>query len=431
MKKALALGATLAAALLTGIASGAVSGSGWSRVTDPDAGGSVGLARTANGTLHVIWAKGGNAYDTSVNAAGKAGGRTTVVSGWASAGGPAAVTLTDGTLRAFVPGSINSGDTGPAIGVHTLTAPASGGKWTLAPEVWGGALANQRDVNAVLSKNGEPVTAVGGSGAVFFQGVSNAGSATVLPPTPYSYDPEVAADAGSGAITALWFINQGGKEGIVAQSVFPKGSQKFLGKATDVVQGGISGRIGAPGTYVVLASPTGLRFGKFGGGLGLAAKDTGIAAVDVTAGPEGRLWLSWLGNDGALHALRTNKATSRLGAVQVVKAPAGSPTSFELRGEGSSGPLDAVARYRVGSALAWWQAHVLPPLSVSASRTKKGVVTVKVTDVGDPVKGATVTVAGKKATTDAKGVAEFAGVKTAGSATASAAGYTPVAGGFH
>ncbi len=87
MKKALLLGATLGAALLTGIASGAVSGSAWARVTDPDAYGSVGLARGANGTLHVIWAKGGNAFDTPVNAAGKAGGRTTVVSGWASASG--------------------------------------------------------------------------------------------------------------------------------------------------------------------------------------------------------------------------------------------------------------------------------------------------------------------------------------------------------
>ncbi len=189
------------------------------------------------------------------------------------------------------------------------------------------------------------MTAVGGSGAVFFRGVASNGSPTVLPPTPYSYDPEVAADAGSGAITALWFVNQGGQEGIVAQGVFPKGPQKFLGKATDVVQGGISGRIGAPGTYVVLASPTGLKFGKFGGALGLAAKDTGIAAVDVARGPEGRLWLSWLGSDGSLHAARTNKAASRLGAVQASKAPAGSPTSFELRGEGSAGPLDAIARY--------------------------------------------------------------------------------------
>ena len=431
MKRSLLLGAAIGAALLAGVASGAVRGSAWMRVTDADAYGSVGLARGANGTLHVIWAKGGNAYDTAVNPTGKVGGRTTVVSGWASTAGPGAVVSSDGTLRAFVPGSIRASDTGPAVGVHTLTAPAAGGKWTLAPEVWGGALANQRDVNAVAGKDGDPVTAVGGGGAIFFRGVTNGGAPSVFPPTPYSYDPEVAADAGSGAITALWFINQGGRQGIVEQSVFPKGPQTFLGKATDVAQGGISGRIGAPGTYAVVASPTGLKYGKFGSGLGLAAKDTGIAAVDITAGPEGRLWLAWLDRDGSLHAARTNKAASRLGAVQAFKAPAGSPTSFELRGEGSAGPLDAIARYRVGSQLAWWQTHVLPPLSVSAKRSKTGVVTVKVTDAGDPVKGASVSVAGKKATTDANGVVGFAGVKSPGSARASAAGYTPVTGGFH
>ena len=65
MKKALLLGATVGAALLTGIASGAVTGSAWTRVTDPDAYGSVGLARGTNGTLHVIWAKGGNAANSS------------------------------------------------------------------------------------------------------------------------------------------------------------------------------------------------------------------------------------------------------------------------------------------------------------------------------------------------------------------------------
>jgi hypothetical protein len=430
MRKSLLLGAAVGAALLTGIASGAVSGSAWTRVTDPDAHGSVGLARGANGTLHVVWSKGGNVYDTSVDATGKAGRRTTVVSGWASTAGPGAVVAADGTLRAFVPGSIHAGDTGPAIGIHTLTAPAAGGKWTLAPEVWGGALANQRDVNAVAGKDGDPVTAVGGGGAVFFRGVTNGGTPSILPPTPYSYDPEVAADAGSGAITALWFVNQGGQQGIVEQSVFPQGPQKFLGKATDVIQGGISGRIGAPGTYAVVASPTGLRYGKFGVGLGLVAKDTAIVAVDITAGPEGRLWLSWLDQDGSLHAARTNRAASRLGAVQAIKAPAGSPTSFELRGQGSAGPLDAIARYRVGSQLSWWQSHLLPPLALAAKRSKIGLVTVKVTDAGDAVKGATVNAAGKKVTTDAQGIASFPGVKVSGSATASAPGFVSVRGSY-
>lgn len=413
----------LCAALLVGIASGAVTGSAWTRLSDPDAASGVGLARGGNGTLHVLWAKGANVYDTSVNAAGRVGSKSSVVSGWASTAGPAALAMPDGTLRAFVPGSINPGDSGPAIGVHTLTASAAGGKWVLAPDVWGGALANQRDVNAVLGKDGQPVTAVGGGGAVFFVGIANGQQPTILPPTPYSYDPEVALDAGSGTIVGLWFVNQAGQQGIVAQSVYPQGSQRFLGKASEVTAGGISGRIGAPGTYVVLATPAGVRFGRFGGALALAAKDSGVAVVDITAGPAGRLWLSWLDRGGTLRAVRTNKAASKLGPVQTVKSPAGSATSFELRSEGSEGPVDVIAHYRVGSQLAWWQTHVLPPVAVSARTSPKGLLTVKVTDVGDPVPGATVKAGGRTATTDARGVATIRGINQPGATTVSAPGY--------
>ncbi len=150
-----------------------------------------------------------------------------------------------------------------------------------------------------------------------------------------------------------------------------------------------------------------------------------MKAVDVTAGPAGRLWVAWLASDGRLHALRSNRAASKFGAAQVVAAPAGSPTAFELAGEGSAGPLDVLARYATGSALAWWHSRVVPPLTASASRTKQGAVTVTVTDVGDPVAGARVSVGGKTETTDAKGRVSFAKVASGGKASVAAAGYLP------
>jgi hypothetical protein len=427
MKRALAACAVASLVILATTASGSITKSGWTRISDPGAVGSVGLARVADGTLHVVWAKGGAAYDSRISAAGKPRSRTSLVSGWSSLSGPALVARQDGTLTAFLSGSIKLGDVGPDIGIHTLTAPASGATWTLDPEaVWGGALANQRDVRAVLAKGDVPVTAVGGSGAVFFRGVTRGQSATVLPPTPYSYDPEVALDNGSGAIVALWFVNQGGKRGIVTQQVYPSsGPQHFVGKAADAVEGGISGRIGAAGTYVVVTSPAGVRFGKVGGDLKLVGKDMGVKAVDLTAGPEGRLWVSWLSTDAKLHAVRTNRAASRFGAIQVVSAPSGSPTAFELTGEGSAGPLDAIARYSVGSAVSWWQTHVLPPLTVTAKRDPNNVVSVMVTDVGDFVAGAKVTVAGHTAITGANGRATVPNVPQGGKAAVTATGYQP------
>lgn len=422
----LVVGALVAGALGASAAA-SIEATGWTRVSDPGAEASVGVARSRDGTLHVVWARAGAAFDTRVTATGKVGSRSGVVSGWASLSGPALVVEQNGTLRAFLSGSIRPGDIGPDIGIHTATAPPSGATWTLDPQaVWGGALGNQRDVSAVLGKDGQPVTAVGGSGAVFFKGVTRGQQETVLPPAPYSYDPEVAVDAASGAIVAGWFIDQGGKRGIVTQPVFPGGAQRFVGNADEAVDAGVSGRLEAPGVYVAVSSPTGVKLGKVGSTLRLIGKDAGVKAVDVTAGPDGRLWVGWLSTDGKLHAARSNRAASRFGAVQVVPAPGGSPTPFELNGEGSAGPLDAVARYSTGSALAWWHRQVLPPLTVTAKRNPATrTVTVAVSDVGDPVAGARVTVGGRQGRTDAGGRVAFAGLAATGSVRATAAGYAP------
>ncbi len=406
-------------------AAASVSANGWARVSDPGAEGSVGVARVGEGTLHVVWARGGSAFDSRISAAGKPASRTPVASGWASMAGPALVVQPDGTLRAFLSGSIKPADIGADIGIHTATAPASGAAWTLDPQaVWGGALANQRDVHAVLGKDGTPVTAIGGSGAVFFSGIARGAGGIVLPPAPYSYDPEVAVDQGSGAVVASWYVDQGGRRGIVTQQVYPSaGPQTLVGAADEAVDGGVSGRIGAAGTFVVVSSPAGVRFGRVGGALGLIGKDAAVKAVDVTAGPDGRLWVSWLSSDGKLHAVRSNRVASRFGAIQAVAPPGGSPTAFELAGEGSAGPLDAIARYSTGSVLAWWHRQLLPPLSLSVKRDKKNVVSIAVTDVGDPVAGVKVALAGRSAATDAKGRARITGVAKGGKATATAPGY--------
>ncbi|MFN0156272.1 MAG: hypothetical protein ACKVUT_18000 [Gaiella sp.] len=425
MKRYLIPLAAVIAAALAVTAGASVTVTGWTRVSDGGAEGSVGLARVTDRTLHVVWARAGTAFDSRISAGGKPAGRTPVASGWASMAGPALVVQPDGTLRAFLSGSIKPGDVGADIGIHTATAPPSGAAWTLDPQaVWGGALANQRDVHAVLGKDGTPVTAVGGSGAVFFNGIARGADGLVLPPAPYSYDPEVAVDQSSGAVVASWYVDQGGQRGIVTQQVYPSaGPRRLVGAADEAVDGGVSGRIGAAGTYVVISSPAGVRFGRVGGALGLVGKDAAVKAVDVTTGPDGRLWVSWLSTDGKLHAVRTNRAASRFGAIQVATPPTGSPTAFELAGEGSAGPLDAIARYSSGSVVAWWHRQLLPPLSLSVRRDRKNVASIAVTDVGDPVAGAKVTLAGRSATTDAKGRARVPGVTKAGKATAVAGGY--------
>ena len=322
MRKVLLLGATIGAALLTGIASGP-SGSAWARVRIPR----VRERRSRPGRKrHAACRLGQGVTPTtprSMPRAGPAGGQPSSP-GSASAAGPGAVVAADGTLRAFVPGSIRAGDTGPAIGIHTLTSPASGGRWTLAPEAWAGGAANQRDVNAVVSKDGEPVTAVGGGGAVFFRGVANGGSPTILPPTPYSYDPEVAAEAGTGAITALWFVNQGGRQGIVDAVGVSKGVAEVPWQGIRRHPGWDlrSDRRAGDVRRARLADRSQVREVRRRSRAPPRRTPASPPSTSPPA-PRGRSGSRGSIRDGSLHAARTNKAASRLGAVQGCQAARG------------------------------------------------------------------------------------------------------------
>ena len=92
---------------------------------------------------------------------------------------------------------------------------------------------------------------------------------------------------------------------------------------------------------------------------------------------------------------------------------------WNAQGEGSAGPLDLFADVeRAPGDRGFWHRHILPRLSAFAevirdTTTGKGVppkpteVIVRVSDAGDPVAGATVTIGGKAERTDADGRARF------------------------
>src|SRR6187397_2742905 len=129
--------AAVAAALVSAAAGGAAPArTAWSRISGPtQAGSQLGLARTADGVLHVIWNRGNSSTsisETRLSPAGKAVGTSTVATGWNGNGGLALVVMPDKSLRLFAPG------TG---GINTFTAPATGGSWTHQSGVgWGGAI---------------------------------------------------------------------------------------------------------------------------------------------------------------------------------------------------------------------------------------------------------------------------------------------------
>jgi hypothetical protein len=143
-------------------AASAASSSGWTRISGPAAPGvQLGLARGADGVLHVIWNRGAtptSIFETRFSAAGKSTGTSTVATGWNGNGGLALVTMPDKTLRLFAAGT---------DGIHTFTAPAAGKSWMAqAVGPWGGAVAEASAViGATLTKDGQPVTAWRGNAA--------------------------------------------------------------------------------------------------------------------------------------------------------------------------------------------------------------------------------------------------------------------------
>jgi len=145
-----------------------------------------------------------------------------------------------------------------------------------------------------------------------------------------------------------------------------------------------------------------------------------IARVALSAGPAGRLWVAWAWpNSDEYRATRTNIAKTKFGAVHSVAWPKGITgfADYALACEGAIGPLDLVAELNPRGVIdRLYEAQVRPGLSLrimpgSWDSVHGATVSVKVTDVGDPVAGAKVVIAGKTATTSAAGIAKFAFAK--------------------
>lgn len=432
---ALAVACTAAAG---GVAQATPSGSSWTRISGPTgAGADLGLARTADGVLHVIWERGtspATISNTRISPSGKTLGTATVAGGWDGNGGLALLTMPDGSLRLFVTGGHTKGLGSAAVGVNMLTAPASGSGWTLDPgRVWGGASAySAGSLAATLTKDGQPVSAWAGAGLDFVHvGLDPSG------PTPSfgssMLTAELATDSGSGGVV-LSGISIGHPAGTYVQQVLPSpGPAHVLPSATDGRDSGLAARIGAPGVYVAYTDGKTAKLYRYGGGTKTLARGP-FQTAKVFAGPAGRLWIVWGDSNDGLFVTRSNKAVSAFEPVQTLKLPANSSLE-NAEAEGSAGPLDLFADVLVGgNDRGFWHTFVLARFSLRASvaKAKTGAkVTLSVRDAGDPVAGATVTVGGKHLKTDTKGRVSLTLGPGSYSASASAAGYAAASATFH
>jgi hypothetical protein len=440
----------------------------WTRVSSGTGLGiaSAGLLRTADRRLHLVWASHDKAkfslHYSTVGAHAKLVATGTIVSHWSGIDFvPKLVPAAHGGLRVIFDGA--NGQNGSPYNVGTFysaTAGPSGTGWALQP----GSLSHSdlvpaTDSSATIERNGLPVTAWSTVSALTYH--------VGIDPNVPAKAPDVQIPVGpSGAVINPTLLTD--SAGTVWGAWFNSSLTSTMGYWVDRIFSGASGLRKAPGSGSVAGNNNQPRqavafAARAGGGVYMAycaaAKNVSCnhialwrvgaaramtvpgsrsgldSKVALAAAPGGHLWVLWFNyRSNVIQAVRTNAAATAFGRVLTIRPPSRLFNFLGLQAQGSTGPLDIVALAQAGgtSSPAYFDAQILPPLSLRASKAKvsvRGTVTFTVLDSGTPVSGAVVTFLGHKAVTNAKGTVRFTvrkGTRT-GKRTATAAkrGYSP------
>lgn len=395
------------------------------------------LARTPDGTLHVVWrAPGGPNADAlihdSVGPNGVVAPPNTITSGWASITAVPDLLATSDGLRVIFGGirTIKPDETNQNM--NTATAPASGATWDLQTgTIATGDSAYAGDVGAALLGDGTPIFAWSGTGAGVYT------HKDLDPAAPNfavqgqlggccGYHADVAVDQESGAPFIAWYSNADKNFGIFGQSLDPitggpSGAPVLMPGSTATFNGTpnssempqrtpIVARAGG-GVYVAFAGgyPTTKQYRLWR----IADSKSAVLATSpnnhitgLAADGQGRLWACWIdrASKPLIFARRSNKAATKFGPAVKVGLPKGTGDSaWKIACNAQTeGAVDIVAL--LGSPnIAQWHTQILPGLDIAGSPKKKGgAVTLTVTDP-EAVKGAKVTIGGASGTTNASG----------------------------
>ena len=428
----------LAVLSLTLSASSAVGGPDgrWTRVTDNGLGNidQVALARDAGGVLNVVWPlkTGGTVAFRAARIARNGatiGVPATVTDGWRSVNNSALVVQPDGSLRLLFAG-IHASQPSFSVGRATsATAPADGSSWTWTSQFHTDAVGVSEyagSFGAATALDGTPVFSWGAHVKV---GLDPAVPDQLLVDGCCTYDSDVAVDGATGEVLVVWYSNIAANYGTWARVVSPAlgalvhapGSARVDLKAAipNSQRVAVTGRIGAPGIYLAYGSGYGtvvptvanwrpgaqrILFWQYGGvDTPRVLTNRRGTRVMLSPGPNAKIWVAWVGKKNVIQAMRSSSDLRRFGALVTVSPPAGTSTLWKLAGDGAAGPLDVVAIVKTPSGTAGWHRQLLPGLTVLPQGRAPGVAFI-VTDAGEPVAGATVTVAGRTARTGATGV---------------------------
>ena len=434
----------------------------WTQVTGIGVNGAntdeIGLARTADGVLHVAWTRDPNGVDNGdlLHSAIGADGTTvsapdTILPGVDLNNSVDLLPGPGGGLRVFFAGLMDP-PSNPLNGVlATATAGADGKTWAIQPTPVSDPTDQGRHpvyaasgIGGGLFADGTPIGAWGDSapaGGGYHVGLSSL--------TPDFEFPVSAGDLGPDAAT--------GNDGqlVLARSdiateptrlvamLLPSGQELVApdSGATQFDRVSISARSGGqPGVYIGYTSGDNMFDGfptiwKVGDPSATRVSNRrGAESTKLSPAPDGAFWMMWKENSSTIYVRRSNPSLTAWGGTVKVKPPKGTTTVYDVIGEGSTGALDLLTNVDRSGELGYWHQRILPGLSIKAKPKKVNAdtgakVKFKVADAGAPIAGATVEFRGASKTTKANGKAKFkvpAGAKPGKKkATAAKSGYSP------
>lgn len=409
----------------------------------------VSLARTADGTLHLLYAtsaaqSGTNGIATAtISKFGTVGPQVQALAGWKTAV-PGLVSLSGGTLTSFF-GAI---DPGTAVsGVWSITSTDGGATWSAPSAAGSGSAENLAYASPITAAPSAsvPILTLPQAGNLVVQHGIGLGAPTqqVTDGTDGSaVDVDSTVDASTGEVVASW-ESLDGSGGLWMQGVAPslESPQLTLGQHRPALV--LAGRDSGPGVFAAYTlDGTHVRLARYKGGSVSVGMLPGVSAnaLGVATGKDGRIWVMWGSENGGLAVTRSNKAVNMFEPIQHLDPKAF--TLYRLYGDGRLGPLDLfvdeVPAVKSGPLVGGtFYTRVLPELSVTVSaaavKNASGQVIahklhVTVSDAGDPVVGATVHVGIVQKKTNASGVAVLTvpGSTTgAATVTVTQSGYRP------
>ncbi|SDD81469.1 hypothetical protein [Nocardioides lianchengensis] len=384
------------------------------------------LYRTADRVLHVVYPRSEPENKASLgHAAVRPSGTTalqnSILTPWSIVDAtPAVVGGPDGGLRVLFGGqrSTVTGEPYNEGQMYHLTAPAAGTTWTLQTSTVGqshNAYASYGTAATALA-DGTPIAAYPLNSTITWHvGTENGPDQSFEVAGCCAYD--LAMVRSGGDVWLAWYGNGGSAatNGTFVRRIHPslgpvlKAPGSSVG--ADSLQTGrvaLAARAGG-GVYAAYCSGyptcTSVRLWKVGaGGAAVVPGSGGAGTVGLGAAPGGRLWVAWGTDPGVVRAVRTDPTATRFGAVRAVGAPAGRTRVYALGVDGGTGRGDVVVNPGDG----FWHTQVLAGLTLKASPTtwragRKRAVRFTVTDAGNRVAGARVTMAGRACTTGTQG----------------------------